>query len=425
MKKAMKSLVAVIIALITVFSATASAFCVEALAESNNAAEILAKALEHQPVFDEAEKTADMPLLETQSLAVYDYLAEFLIENGYYDSGIYYIYGSTTLSNGMFLEFMIYYSTANGKIYFFSDVLEGKLYIYMAVDSDDTDSYSTISYSPELDYTMYGTVYPRNYPYFIDFVGEPNIYIGYDGAAVWAGLSNQAFQMSHPYWNALLSRDTALNMGNMGFARLYTPNPAPAKKTYTVSYDMNGGTGNIPSQTKEKNVDLTLSAYVPVKYGYKFLGWSTDKNATEPEYTSGGLYTVNRNITLYAVWERDESVIFYDSTVRIVNNPGSVTLNYKTVVYISAEAQNLPDGGYIKWFKNGQDTGITENQISFEGTDTVLLTVKAFDKDGNVLRNADGKEIADNENVVVNNGFFHRLIQAIRRLFLGVTTYNQ
>mgnify|MGYP003300894824 CR=1 FL=1 len=38
---------------------------------------------------------------------------------------------------------------------------------------------------------------------------------------------------------------------------------------------------------------------------------------------------------------------------------------------------------------------------------------------------SDCKEIADTEEIIVNNGFFHRLIQAIRRLFFGVTTYQQ
>ena len=427
MKKAFKSAVSVILSLMIVFSAlfSATGFAVES--ESDDGAALLAKAMKYCEETDATEETEDSEYFETQSLASYDYLAEFLLESGIYDSDadVYYIYGSTTLSNGMFLEFLIYYDPLSEKVYFFSDILQGKLYAYMAVSSEDTDSFAVHTYATEADYSMFGTIYPRSYPHYIDFVGEPNIYIGSDGAAVWAGLSNQAFQNTLPYWNALLERDTSLNLGNFGFAGLFTPKPAPAKKFYVVSFDANGGTSKIPSQNKEKKVNLTLTNSIPQRYGYKFLGWSTDKNATEPEYYPGGLFTVDQNTTLYAVWERDESVIFYDSTVRIVNNPGSVTLNYKTVVYISAEAQNMPEGAYIKWFKNGQDTGITDSEISFEGTGNVKLSVKAFDKDGNVLRDANGKEIADTEEIIVNNGFFHRLIQAIRRLFFGVTTYQQ
>lgn len=426
MKKAFKSAVSVILSLMIVFSALFSATAFSLESESDDGAALLEKAMKYCEETDATEETEDSEYFETQSLAVYDYLTEYLLESGRYDSegGIYYIIGTTT-ANGVYMEFIIYYREATEKIYFFSDITEGKLYLYMVISPSDTDSYDVHGYIPSLDYSMDGTVYPRSYPHYIELTSEPNIYLGPDGIQLWKNLANQDFQLTLPYWNALLERDTSLNLGNFGFARLFTPKPAPAKKFYVVSFDANGGTSKIPSQNKEKKVNLTLTNSIPQRYGYKFLGWSTDKNATEPEYYPGGLFTVDQNTTLYAVWERDESVIFYDSTVRIVNNPGSVTLNYKTVVYISAEAQNMPEGAYIKWFKNGQDTGITDSQISFEGTGNVKLSVKAFDKDGNVLRDANGKEIADTEEIIVNNGFFHRLIQAIRRLFFGVTTYQQ
>lgn len=426
MKKTLRSAVSVILSLLIVFSAAFSATAVSLESEGVDEAALLAKAMKYCEELDEIEKTEDTECLKTQSVASFNYLVEYLIEDGQYDSysDIYYIFGSVT-QNGMYAEFMIYYNPSYEKVYFFSNMLEDKLYLYMAVSASDTDSYEARSYATQVDYTMYGTVYPRSYPHNISFTGEPNIYIGYDGAALWSQLSSNTFQMTVPFWSALLERDTPLNLGNFEFVRLFTPKPEPAKKTYTVSFDMNGGTGNIPSQTKEKKVDLVLTNYVPVKYGYKFLGWSTDKNATAPEYTSGGRYTADCNTTLYAVWEKDYSVKIYDSSVKILNNPKTVALNFKTLVYLSAEAYDMPEGAYIKWFVNGQDTGISENNYSFEGTSTVEIAVKAFDKDGDVMRDVNGKEIADTEKVIVNSGFFHRLIQAIRRLLFGVTEYHQ
>ena len=73
--------------------------------------------------------------------------------------------------------------------------------------------------------------------------------------------------------------------------------------TYTVVYNMNGGTGTIANQTKTYGQTLTLSSTVPTRTNYNFLGWSTSNTATTPTYSAGGSYTANASATLYAVWE--------------------------------------------------------------------------------------------------------------------------
>ena len=73
-------------------------------------------------------------------------------------------------------------------------------------------------------------------------------------------------------------------------------------KHYTISYNMNGGNGTISKQTKTHGKDLTLSATVPIRTDYIFVGWSTDKNTASATYQPGDKYTSNSNATLYAVW---------------------------------------------------------------------------------------------------------------------------
>ena len=73
-------------------------------------------------------------------------------------------------------------------------------------------------------------------------------------------------------------------------------------KHYTISYNMNGGNGTISKQTKTHGKDLTLSATIPTRTDYKFVGWNTDKNATTAKYQPSGKYTANSNATLYAIW---------------------------------------------------------------------------------------------------------------------------
>lgn len=73
-------------------------------------------------------------------------------------------------------------------------------------------------------------------------------------------------------------------------------------RTYTVSYNANGGSGAPSSQTKTYGVDLTLSSTVPTRVGYAFKGWATSSTGAVV-YQAGGTYSANSAVTLYAVWE--------------------------------------------------------------------------------------------------------------------------
>ena len=73
---------------------------------------------------------------------------------------------------------------------------------------------------------------------------------------------------------------------------------------YTVSYNANGGTGAPEAQQKLKGTALTLSTKKPVYSGYTFQGWATSSTATAAQYQPGGSYTEDKNVTLYAVWQK-------------------------------------------------------------------------------------------------------------------------
>lgn len=73
--------------------------------------------------------------------------------------------------------------------------------------------------------------------------------------------------------------------------------------TYTVTFNANGGTGAPASQTKTYGKTLTLSSTKPTRTNYTFKGWGTSASATTVSYASGGSYTTNAAVTLYAIWE--------------------------------------------------------------------------------------------------------------------------
>ena len=91
---------------------------------------------------------------------------------------------------------------------------------------------------------------------------------------------------------------------------------------YTISYNANGGSGAPSSQEKAYGKDLTLSSTVPTRSQFKFLGWSTDKNATVGTYNPGSVYTLNKSITLYAIWCIDENYYYianYDNPTFVLD----------------------------------------------------------------------------------------------------------
>ena len=91
--------------------------------------------------------------------------------------------------------------------------------------------------------------------------------------------------------------------GGGGWSSVELSITVPAKTSYTISYNANGGSGAPENQTKWYGDTLTLSSTVPTLTGYKFLGWSTSSTSTSATYSAGGSYTANSGATLYAVWE--------------------------------------------------------------------------------------------------------------------------
>ncbi len=97
----------------------------------------------------------------------------------------------------------------------------------------------------------------------------------------------------------------------------------PAKTSYAVAYNANGGTGAPGNQTKWYGESLTLSTAKPTREGYTFKCWNTNAAGTGTNYNSGASYTANAAATLYAVWEPRNAVNVYDASGNV--RKGKVT----------------------------------------------------------------------------------------------------
>lgn len=78
----------------------------------------------------------------------------------------------------------------------------------------------------------------------------------------------------------------------------------PAKTSYAVTYNANGGSGTTASQTKWYGTALTLSQNNFTRSGYSFKRWNTNTTDTGTAYNAGASYTSNAALSLYAIWNR-------------------------------------------------------------------------------------------------------------------------
>lgn len=75
------------------------------------------------------------------------------------------------------------------------------------------------------------------------------------------------------------------------------------EKVYTVTFDANGGSGNMKSQVFVKNVAQALVSNEFSRKRYAFSKWNTIPDGTGVAYSDAQEITLNNDITLYAQWK--------------------------------------------------------------------------------------------------------------------------
>lgn len=181
-------------------------------------------------------------------------------------------------------------------------------------------------------------------------------------------------------WYQILAQDSSGKVGTYWLK--YESNKMTVhnvKNTYAVKYDANGGSGAPSTQTKTEGDTLTLSSQIPTRSGYTFEGWSTSSNGSV-QYSPGGRYTLDQNITLYAVWNKNVSQPQYFScnvqiscfngeTVNLYNNPGDST---RVDYFSKGQSVNSQYGAKL-------DDGTTWYQVTVNSNGTVKTLWLKYD----------------------------------------------
>ena len=185
----------------------------------------------------------------------------------------------------------------------------------------------------------------------------------------------------------------------------------PAWTSYTVSYNANGGSGAPSSQTKWKDQTLTLSSTKPTRTGYTFSKWNTKSDGSGTSYSSGGSYTANSSITLYAIWTENALTVNYYSnyanygtfqgSTLSVSASSNVLVHSDTFLYDNSYSNglsNVQNSDYLYLSRTGYTpTGYWGTSVS-GGT---LIDQNTSYSTGQALAQALGKSLASG-NATIN-----------------------
>lgn len=89
----------------------------------------------------------------------------------------------------------------------------------------------------------------------------------------------------------------------------------------TITYEANGGVVSPASETVLAGVAFDLPT--PTREGYTFLGWTTNKDATTPDFGSGDSVIADGNVTVYALWQKNSETPKPDNPTKPDDSPNS------------------------------------------------------------------------------------------------------
>ena len=122
----------------------------------------------------------------------------------------------------------------------------------------------------------------------------------------------------------------------------------PAKPSYKVTFNANGGSGAPGAQTKWYGETLKLSTTKPTRTGYTFKGWGTSSTTTTVSYAAGANYTANATDTLYAIWTENTFTVTFNANGGS-GAPGAQTKYYTKNLTLSTTKPTRTNYTFLGW----------------------------------------------------------------------------
>ena len=168
--------------------------------------------------------------------------------------------------------------------------------------------------------------------YYADTYSDLKNAFGYDADALYNHYITYGKGEGRRIWNYVDGQYGIANKTLKLYAR-WTP------KSYTISYNSNGGTGTMASDTVSTGSKATIKSNTFTKTGYKFVGWTTKSDGTDDgygwnpgwsgtwNYDNGQYGIANDKLVLYARWDNHYTITYND------NGGSGCSSSSKTVTY--------------------------------------------------------------------------------------------
>ena len=205
---------------------------------------------------------------------------------------------------------------------------------------DDFNAVEGLTYTVESNLVLYAFWVPIRYDIELYSQGQ---YVGIIENVVYGELllpSAQTLAISRPNydfvgWNLYEEQNWSMyNAGvsyNVGLAdfegeKISIYAAWIEKNIYTINFDANGGFGAPAMAQAHEDETVILSATIPSRADYTFVGWAETADAVDAQYLPEGEFTMGDSVvTLYAVWRLNPSLSYSANGGEFINN---VTLVY-------------------------------------------------------------------------------------------------
>ena len=127
------------------------------------------------------------------------------------------------------------------------------------------------------------------------------------------------------------------------------------KNNITITFNANGGTGEMAALMANPGYDKQLSSNTFTREGYTFTGWNTKADGTGTRYADGATVKFDVDTTLYAQWTQ-KPVITFDANDG-EGNMGAQTVNPGVSAALSANTFTRADYDFAGWNTKADGTG--------------------------------------------------------------------
>ena len=150
-------------------------------------------------------------------------------------------------------------------------------------------------------------------------------------------LANVYYEGSEAGWKAIIIAES-------GNAPLLNARVHFARTDFTVTFDTNNPNNQYTDVQHSENGQLVIGEEYPLyrpyitadgpEISHECLGWALNADAEEPDYVAGDALTLDKDTTLYAVWQKKQITISFDPLGGSMNEPTVMTVPWGETIIL-------------------------------------------------------------------------------------------